>query len=340
VRLQAADIDWSELDDDERATLEQVIPRIEEGYDVKQIAAELGIDAKQLQASVDRLAAKIMALSGSIELPPLSEEEYEALKQSIADHGQWMPILRGSPTSGLPGEIIDGRHRRRACAQLKVEPKIVDVDGTADQLRALGLVLNVARRHMSASSRRGIVRAKLLTDPALSDRAIAATVGVSPTTVGAVRRELENAGEVSKLDSRTGRDGAQRPARSERTPQPPPEHRTIRVLVPTELFEQHVGDWVSCRAFRLLERRPGVHELQVQLLDPASADDEQLEQVGRYIERIAEKLKRDRVDVETELLRTASQVFGREIAATADLYIDEAQWLVSRIDVLAQEPPA
>src|SRR5260370_24822666 len=122
VRLSVADIDWSKLTARERATLDEVIPRIEDGYDVKTIAAEFGVDAKQLQTDVDRLGAKVMALSGSIELPPLTEEEYEALKQSIADHGQQMPILRGSPSSGLPGEIIDGRHRRRACAQLKLIP--------------------------------------------------------------------------------------------------------------------------------------------------------------------------------------------------------------------------
>src|SRR5690242_3503656 len=116
MRLSVSDIDWSALDPAERETLEQVIPRIEEGFSVKEIAAELGVDAKQLQADVDRLAAKVMALSGGIELPPLTDEEFEALKTSIAEQGQRYPILRGSASSGLPGATVDGYHRERVCA--------------------------------------------------------------------------------------------------------------------------------------------------------------------------------------------------------------------------------
>lgn len=341
MRLQAADIDWTQLDPVERDTLENVIPLLEEGFSHAEIADQIGAirdcDAKAIEARVEALAARVMALSGSIELPPLSDEEYEALKQSIADHGQWMPILRGSPASGLPGEIVDGRHRRRACAQLHIEPKIVDVDGTADQLHSLGLVLNLARRHMSTSSRRGIIKAKLLADPQKSDRAIAAAVGVDHKTVGAVRRELEQREEVGKFPTRTGANGVAQPARPAEPPRPP-EHRSIRVLVPTELYEHYVGDWVSCHAFRLVERRPGVHELQVQLLDAVAADEAQLAHVRSQIEQLAAKTGVDVLTAIVEMIDTASEVFGRRITVFDDLRVDEAQWLVSRIGVMIAEP--
>jgi ParB-like chromosome segregation protein Spo0J len=329
--LQTADIDFSKLDDLERETIDTIVPLIEQGFSFADVAAQVGGDAKEIERRVDDLGARLVALSGAIELPPLADDEYEALKQSIADHGQQMPILRGSPRSGLPGVIIDGRTRRTICAQLRIEPIYADRDGTADQLRSLGLVLNLARRHMSTSSRRGIIKAKLLADPSRSDRAIAAALGVSHPTVAAVRRDLEGAGEVEKLSTRTSRDGAQRPAASTRSPQPPPQHRSIRVLIPTELFEHYAGSWVECRAFRLLERRPGVHELQVQLLDTAAATDEQLAEARWHIESVAGRTNVD-VDVaRVQMLKTASDVFGRTIEQLEDLHVDEAQWLVARL---------
>jgi hypothetical protein len=103
LRLSVADIDWTQLSAGERETLEQVVPRLEDGYSIAEIAGQLGVDADALELDWENLAARVMALSGHVELPPLSEEEFEALKQSIAEHGQKSPILRGSPTSGAPG---------------------------------------------------------------------------------------------------------------------------------------------------------------------------------------------------------------------------------------------
>jgi DNA-binding Lrp family transcriptional regulator len=337
MRLSVSDIDWTALDPAERATLERVIPRMEDGFTVKEIADELGVDAKQLQADVDRLAAKVMALSGAIELPPLSDEEYEALKESIAEHGQRLPILRGSPSSGLPGEIVDGRHRRRACAQLGIEPRVVDVDGSADQLRSLALVLNLARRHMSTSARRGLIKAKLLADPSLSDRAIAAAIGASHPTVAAVRRELEHAGTVERSSTRVGRDGVAQPAKQTRDPQPPPTHWGIRVLVPADMFEQWVGGWVSCRSFRLVERSKGVYDLEVRVVEPIGASANQKKAVQHCFAEIAQKNGQPFDVVAGGLLGIASEVFAHEIRDFDSLSVEEADWLISRAGALAGE---
>jgi ParB-like chromosome segregation protein Spo0J len=331
LRLSVADIDWSQLSDAERQTLEQVVPRIEDGYSISEIAEQLAVDADELERAWENLAARIMALSGHIELPPLSDEEFEALKQSIAEQGQKSPILRGSPSSGAPGAIVDGDTRLRICDQLRIVPWIVDVDGDADQLRSLGLVLNLARRHLSASSRRGIVKAELLRDATRSDRAIAAFVGVSPTTVGAVRRELEQTGQVSRLDSRTSQDGRQRPAKAAaaRTPEPPRE-KVVKVAVPIELEEQWIGVWVACRAFRLAERRPGFYELEVQLLDAAAIDDDRVVALTAAAAELGQKLGCPADEAIEELLEIAREVFARDIPTMLDLTQQEAEWLVAR----------
>lgn len=336
MRLSVADIDWAQLSDPERDTLEQVVPLLEDGYSIGEIAERLGVDAGELELAWENLAARVMALSGHVELPPLSEEEFEALVDSIAEHGQRTPILRGSPTSGAPGAIIDGHHRISACTRLAIEPWIVDVDGDADQLRSLELVLNLARRHLSASSRRGIVKAELLRDATRSDRVVARFVGVSPTTVGAVRRELEQTGDVSRLDTRTDAIGRQQPATRPGAPSAtqPPRERSIKVNVPSDLFDQWVGVWVACRAFRLAERRPGVYELEVQLLDAGLAGDELVAVLEVHARDLAEQNRCSEAEAIAELLRTASEVFAREIPTLADLTEQEAEWLVARIGIL------
>jgi ParB-like chromosome segregation protein Spo0J len=334
VRLQAADVDFSQLSELERETLDEIIPRYQDGDDYKEIGAVFGVDAHEIEERIENLGARLMALTGNITLPPLSAEEYEALKQSIADHGQHHPILRGSPSSALPGQIVDGRHRRRACAQLKIDPVYKDVDGTAEQLRSLGLVLNLARRHSSASSRRGIVKAELLRDPTRSDRAIAAAVGVSPSTVGTVRKDLAKKGLVSKLDTRIGADGVAQPVR-ERAPQPEPTERTVRVIVAAEKFDQLVGPWVKCKAFRLIERRPGVHELHVQLVDPVAASAGHLVAFADAAGLLADRLDRDHEVVVAELLANASEVFGRTIGQPGELYAEESEWLIAQARVIA-----
>jgi ParB-like chromosome segregation protein Spo0J len=51
-------------------------------------------------------------------MPKLSAEEYEALKQSIKEDGQFYPIIVNGE-----GVILDGHHRYRACNELGIEPK-------------------------------------------------------------------------------------------------------------------------------------------------------------------------------------------------------------------------
>ncbi|WP_147377913.1 hypothetical protein [Mycobacteroides abscessus] len=65
---------------------------------------------------------------------------------------------------------------------------------------------------MSREQRRTLVVESIKADPHLSDREHAGRVGVSPTTVGVVRRELVASREVSSLDTRVGRDGVVQPA--------------------------------------------------------------------------------------------------------------------------------
>ena len=88
--------------------------------------------------------------------PVMDEAAFAALVADIAAHGQREPILI------LDGQVIDGRHRLRACEQLGITPLVREV--TADEGDPLDLVisLNLHRRHLN-ESQRAMVAARLET---------------------------------------------------------------------------------------------------------------------------------------------------------------------------------
>lgn len=141
-------------------------------------------------------------------LPRLSDDEYASLEASIREHGIQVPILVDENKS-----IIDGHHRHEIAERLGIEcPRRFAIDLSDEQKRTLALSLNVDRRHLTRDQRRQLVESSLKADPHLSDRQHAERTGVSPTTVGARRSELEAAGLVSNLDTRTGKDGVEQPS--------------------------------------------------------------------------------------------------------------------------------
>ena len=52
-------------------------------------------------------------------IPPLSPNEYEQLKESIRDNGQFTPIIVNQE-----GIIMDGVYRNRACKELGIQTNI------------------------------------------------------------------------------------------------------------------------------------------------------------------------------------------------------------------------
>jgi ParB-like chromosome segregation protein Spo0J len=216
-----ADIDINALSERARRTLQELAQPLAAGVSLDDLCAKLQISRRDASKLLDQLAAEWTNLAGGAELPKLSPVEYEALRDSIAKYGQLVPGLVDEA-----GNLIDGHNRKRACAELGLpfDAKTLPWTTTDDERRSLALVVNVARRQLPASARRGIALSALMRDPERSDRAIALAVGMSPTTIGELRRELERTGALSRVDSRTGLDGrVQRiPKREERDPAPRP----------------------------------------------------------------------------------------------------------------------
>ena len=81
------------------------------------------------------IPAKKKPFSPVLALPPLSAEEHEGLRASIALHGVLVPILLSED-----GRIIDGNNRKAIAESLGYDcPEIVKDGLDEDEIRALGL---------------------------------------------------------------------------------------------------------------------------------------------------------------------------------------------------------
>lgn len=89
--------------------------------------------------------------------PEMSAAEIDALALDIAAHGLRDPIVI------YDGQVLDGRHRQRACAEAGVEPRYVEWDGNGTP-EAFVLSKNLHRRHLSASQR-AMIAARLANLP-------------------------------------------------------------------------------------------------------------------------------------------------------------------------------
>ncbi len=146
--------------------------------------------------------------------PAMRGDEYAALKASIAAHGYdpaW-PVLRWR------GQVIDGRHRLRACTELDVRPVYHDLPDGADPVEAV-IRANLTRRQLTAGQRAMLAADLALRRPgrlnaqkcAITQTDAAARFGVSRRSVQQARRVQDRAhpeiaaavraGEVSVSDA-------------------------------------------------------------------------------------------------------------------------------------------
>jgi len=82
-------------------------------------------------------------------IPPMSEQEFAELRDDISENGLQTPITL------YEGQILDGRHRARACAELGIEAMVREYEG--DDPRTYILSANVRRRHLTTTQKALIV---------------------------------------------------------------------------------------------------------------------------------------------------------------------------------------
>jgi hypothetical protein len=172
--------------------------------------------------------------------PLMSEDELCELGKDIKQNGLRAPIalwcdgempFDRKPTSEIRGTVyvLDGRNRldamekvglKRFCNRVGAmhsegrggartepdKPYVVVYDATTDPF-TLGASLNVHRRHLTREQKRDVIAALLKLAPERSDRQVAKDVGADHKTVGAVRRQGEERGEIPHAEERVDTSG-------------------------------------------------------------------------------------------------------------------------------------
>lgn len=126
--------------------------------------------------------------------PEMDPVAFALLKDDIAINGQREPIVVHD------GQVIDGRHRLRACEQLGLAPLVRDVTDAHSDPTALVLSLNLHRRHLS-ESQRAMVAARLSQLPVGSNQHMPIGTGSLTTQAAAMaltvgKRSVNRAKEV------------------------------------------------------------------------------------------------------------------------------------------------
>ena len=80
--------------------------------------------------------------------PPMHPEQFRELVEDIRIHGQLEPVWVTDA-----GEVIDGRHRIRACAELGRSVDARTYHGDDEAIAAFVVSLNLQRRHLNVSQR-------------------------------------------------------------------------------------------------------------------------------------------------------------------------------------------
>ncbi|PRY32428.1 ParB/RepB/Spo0J family partition protein [Umezawaea tangerina] len=156
---------------------------------------------------VARVAVTALRPSDTPRLTGTKDEHVDVL---VGSGAELPPILVHRATM----RVVDGMHRLRA-AQRRGED-MIDVryvDGSEDDLFVIAVRENIAHGlPLTLADRRAAAERILMTRPTWSDRAIAASAGLSPKTVGALRRRRSD--ELGDAQARLGIDGRLRRVKS------------------------------------------------------------------------------------------------------------------------------
>lgn len=147
-------------------------------------------------------------------VPSMDADEVDVLRDSIARHGIEHPLDILDD-----GTILDGHHRFSAARLEGLAEVPVRVVTPADPVDYM-IRAALERRHLSGAQKRELAMRLLKAQPDQSDRRVAKTVRVAPTTVGKVRKQLEEKGDVSRMDTREDSKGRKQPV-AERKEQEP-----------------------------------------------------------------------------------------------------------------------
>ena len=248
--------------------------------------------------------------------PMMADDELRELGRDILANGLQQPLVFWSD------QLLDGRNRLAAveiaappedCARLIrlmlsggsdpdlmvsfPPPRVLPED---DDPVAYVVSANLHRRHLTGEQKRDVIAGLLKAHPEWSDRATARLIGASPTTVGTVRHDLEQRGDVSKLDTRTDSIGREQPATKPDVLQRLQENGARKAAVRAWRSNSGADELVRLEA----EMRAAALDRAVEILFEALSDDRLVELIncikrgpGLFTERLIDAVVSRRPDL-------------------------------------------
>ncbi|GAA0730833.1 ParB N-terminal domain-containing protein [Dactylosporangium roseum] len=142
--------------------------------------------------------------------PRLGGEDGEHIRMLAEAGDNLPPIIVHRQTM----RIVDGMHRLAAAVLRGDETiEVRFFDGTDREAFVLAVRANITHgRPLSPQDRVSAVGRIIRDNPEWSDRAIASAIGLGPSTVGSIRKQIEPHDDIVRgAETRVGRDGRRRP---------------------------------------------------------------------------------------------------------------------------------
>jgi 16S rRNA G966 N2-methylase RsmD len=183
-------------------------------------------------------------------MPPLSDEEYEALKSDIAVNGVEDPIVHDEEMT-----VIDGHHRIRACRELDIDIETVPTQSVVglshQEKRDKAYKLNLQRRHLEHGQKKEIVDQYLLNDwdgdrskvnGKRWEKALGKDLSVGWSTVSRRFSELRSDGKFVHLNIFT-KDTKKQKVRDYIEKHPDASNRSVAKTVEPDISYNTVRNW-------------------------------------------------------------------------------------------------
>lgn len=136
-------------------------------------------------------------------LMPISQEDYDRLKQSIERDGKIREPLKGYQDKVGTFFLLSGWTRLKIARELGFKTVPVDyIEGldTKENRESFAISENLDRRHLTTEQKRELVKYFLKLNPEKSDRQLAKETGVSDKTVNKIRENLKSRSEIPNVD--------------------------------------------------------------------------------------------------------------------------------------------
>lgn len=176
---------------------------------------------------------------------PIAEDDRKRLEDDIKANGV-RDAIKVYQTEDGEFKILGGMNRWEIAKECEIDSVTIDIyQGEIDEYRKLVRDDNLNRRHLTPAQKRSLVEHELFANPEKSNRQIAEDTKVSHVTVGTIRREKEESGQLPVMDKTVGKDGKERTTEIKRTSVPLKSEPAMKQPVKKTIKCTHCGEEIE-----------------------------------------------------------------------------------------------